>query len=44
MDGPIQAIRYEDVNWIRQAQDSSQTLAIVNTIMDLWVQKKVRNS
>jgi hypothetical protein len=33
----LKEIEYEVVDWIRLAQDGDQWLALVNTVMNLWV-------
>jgi hypothetical protein len=33
----LREIMWEDVGWIHLAQDRDQWLAVVNTVMNLWV-------
>jgi hypothetical protein len=36
----LKEIGYEGVDWIQLTEDSVQSWALVNTIMNLWVPKK----
>jgi hypothetical protein len=38
----LQETRYEDVDWIRLAQDSDQWRALVDMVINIWVSMKGR--